>query len=194
MAENTSDDAGKNKDANQQPEQTQPNSAKGDGQSARADSQEDADLIQVINDQQAKIVELTNMVQRNRADFENYRKHTEADLERARQTGAEKAVKKLLPIIDSLDAAAASVPDNLKDDNWTKGFIATHKNLDKMMDNLGLKRQEVKEGDLFDHNQHQAIDFEDGDGEEDVIAKVLMPGYVYNGKVLRPAMVKVKKQ
>lgn len=151
------------------------------------------DLIQVINDQQAKITELTNLVQRTRADFENYRKHTEADMTRARQVGEESVVKKLLPIIDVLDTAMAGVPDDLADNSWAKGIVGAYKNLTKMMGDLHLAKQEVKVGDVFDHNQHNAIQFEDGEGEQEVIAEVLRPGYLYNGSIIQPAMVKVTK-
>ena len=151
------------------------------------------DLIQVINDQQARITELTNLVQRTRADFENYRKHTEADMARARQVGEESVVKKLLPIIDVLDTAMAGVPDDLADNSWAKGIVGAHKNLTKMMGDLHLAKQEVKPGDVFDHNQHNAIQFEDGEGDKEVIAEVLRLGYIYNNQVLRPAMVKVTK-
>lgn len=151
------------------------------------------DLIQVINDQQAKITELTNLVQRTRADFENYRKHTEADMARARQVGEESVVKKLLPIIDVLDAAMANVPEELTNNDWAKGIVGAHKNLTKMMSELKLTRQEVKVGDVFDHNLHDAILFDDGNGDKEVIAEVLRPGYLYNNQILRPAMVKVTK-
>lgn len=167
------------------------------GQTDTADDQlggDSADLMQIINEQQAKLTELTNLVQRTRADFENYRKHTEADMARSRQLGEESVVKKLLPIIDVLDAAMANVPSELTDNDWAKGIVNTHKNLEKMMADLHLVKQEVKTGDVFDHNQHNAIQFEDGEGEQEVIAEVLRPGYLYNDQVLRPAMVKVTKK
>ena len=159
----------------------------------------DQDLYEIINDQQAQITDLTNLVQHTRADFENYRKHTEADLERARQVGRETVVKKLLPIIDVLDSAMGSMPDELVNNDWAKGIAGAHKNLDKMMADLGLShalsqsglsRQDVKAGDKFDHNQHEAIALEDGDGEQEIISEVLRPGYLYHDIVLRPAMVR----
>ena len=164
--------------------------ASSDGQS----NNEDQDLINVINDQQARITELTNMVQRTRADFENYRKHTEADLARSHKNGEESVIKKLLPIIDVLDSAMATVPDELAENDWAKGVVGAHKNLTKMMADLQLSKQAVKIGDAFDHNQHEAILFEDGEGDQEVIAEILRPGYLYNGAVLRPAMVKVTKK
>ena len=153
----------------------------------------DQDLIDVINDQQAKITELTNLVQRTRADFENYRKHTEVDMARSRQVGEESVIKKLLPILDVLDSAMATVPDELSDNGWAKGIVGAHKNLSKMMGDLKLAKQPVQVGDIFDHNQHEAISFDDGDGEQEVVAEILRPGYLYDGQVLRPAMVRVSK-
>lgn len=172
-----------------QVEQSQ--SKQADGQSG--DAKTDQDLIQVINDQQVKITDLINTAKQTQANFENYRKHTEADMARARQLGEEKTVLKLLPIIDVLDSAMTTMPEKLADNDWAKGIMAAHKNLAKMMGDLKLAKQEVKVGDPFDHNQHEAILFDDGDGETEVIAEVLRPGYIYDGRVLRPAMVKVTK-
>ena len=185
------DEANVAKDSNETTQKQATNDAEND--SGAMQSHGDDDLIQIINDQQAKITELTNLVQRTRADFENYRKHTEADMSRARQLGEESVVKKLLPIIDVLDTAMASVPDDLADNSWAKGIVGAHKNLSKKMGDLHIARQEVKTGDAFDHNQHNAIQFEDGDGDKEVIAEVLRPGYLYNNSIIQPAMVKVAK-
>lgn len=154
----------------------------------------DQDLIQIINGQQAKITELTNLVQRTRADFENYRKHTEADLERSRQRGEESVARKLLPIIDVLDTAMSNVPDDLSDNAWAKGIVGAHKNLAKMLTDLKLERQSVAVGDVFDYNQYEAILNDGGDGDQEVVAEILRPGYLYDGRIIRPAMVKVAKK
>lgn len=151
------------------------------------------DLIQVINEQQTKINDLINTVQHTRADFENYRKHTEADIERAGHRAENKTVLKLLPIIDVLDSAMAHVPDELKDDAWAHGIESAHKNLVKMTKDMKLEKIATKPGDEFNHEIHNAIQFEDGDGDKEVIAEVLQPGYTYDGNVIRPALVKVTK-
>ena len=151
------------------------------------------DLIQVINDQQAKINDLINTVQHTRADFENYRKHTEADIERASHRAENKTVLKLLPIIDVLDSAMAHVPDELKDNAWAHGIESAHKSLTKMTKEMKLEKITTKPGDEFNHEIHNAIQFEDGEGDKEVIAKVLQPGYTYDGNVIRPALVKVTK-
>lgn len=186
---------GKKNDQNKQPDETQlqdrvnPTTAADDTTNST-----DQDLIQIINDQQNKITELTSLVQRTRADFENYRKHTEADLERSRQRGEESVVKKLLPIIDVLDVAMSNVPDDLSDNAWAKGIIGAHKNLAKMLTDLKLERQSVAVGDVFDYNQCEAILNDGGDGDQETIAEILRPGYLYDGRIIRPAMVKVVKK
>lgn len=155
---------------------------------------DNADYIQIINDQQAQITELTNIAQKTRADFENYRKHTDDDLSRARQTATEKTIAKMLPIVDVLDAAMASIPAEIQENDWVRGVESAHKNVIKLMSELGLRKHPVEIGDTFDHNIHEAILFEDGNGESEVVVEVLRPGYDYGDRLLRPAMVKVGKK
>ena len=151
-----------------------------------------AELQQTIMEQQAKLAELTDLAQRTRADFENYRKNSEANLARAEERSRERVVKQLL--VDALDMATVNLPESLADDDWAKGVIATRRNMERMMKELGLIRQPVRAGDAFDHDQHEAISFEGGEGESEIIAEVMRPGYLYKGFVLRPAMVKVAKK
>ena len=47
------------------------------------------------------------------------------------------------------------------------------------------------EGEAFDPNHHEAVAHDPGDGEA-VVSEVLRPGYVWKGRVLRPAMVRVR--
>ena len=153
-----------------------------------------AELQQTIMEQQAKLAELTDLAQRTRADFEIYRKNSEANIARAEERSRERVVKQLLPIVDALDMATVNLPESLADDDWAKGVIATRRNMERMMKELGLIRQPVRVGDAFDHDQHEAISFEGGEGESEIIAEVMRPGYLYKGFVLRPAMVKVAKK
>ena len=61
------------------------------------------------------------------------------------------------------------------------------------MNELGLSKIQAENGAEFNPDFHDAISMEEGDGEKEVIAEELRPGYLYNGEVLRPAMVRVKK-
>ena len=66
------------------------------------------------------------------------------------------------------------------------------KSYEKTLKDLNLSRIEAKDGTPFDPNLHEAIRVE-GDGENEVISQVLRPGYTYEGEVLRPTMVNVKR-
>jgi molecular chaperone GrpE len=50
----------------------------------------------------------------------------------------------------------------------------------------------AESGSAFDPERHEAVMHEQGDGLEPVVAEVMRAGYVWNGRVLRPAMVRVK--
>ena len=50
----------------------------------------------------------------------------------------------------------------------------------------------VVEGQPFDPVQHEAVLHEPGEGGESVVTESLRTGYLWKGRVLRPAMVKVK--
>lgn len=147
------------------------------------------------DDLAVKLAELTEDLQRTRADFENFRKRVEQEREQAREQGRVSAILKLLPVIDNIERAIAHLPDELADHQWAKGVASLAKNLDKSLEGLALKRIETRPGDRFDHELHEAISFdEDSEGEQEVIAEVLQPGYVLGDSVLRHAMVRVKRQ
>ena len=131
---------------------------------------------------EARINELTADLQRTRADFENFRKQTEAQKEKEKIAVRNATVMKMLPILDDLDRAIMSY----------KELGPLEKSLVKTLNELGLKKIASDEGVEFNPDVHEAVMVE-GEGEKEVIAETLRPGYYYAGEVLRPAMVKVKK-
>jgi molecular chaperone GrpE len=124
-------------------------------------------------------------LRRVQAEFENYRKRImkqQAD-DAARAT--ESLASALLPVLDACDAALAQGVEGI-------GAIASalHDTLAKE----GLVRMEA-EGAAFDPEQHEAVVHEPADGADadgPTVAEVLRTGYEWKGRVLRPAMVKVR--
>ena len=129
-----------------------------------------------------QIAELTNDLQRTRADFENFRKQIEIQKENERKLTKYATVMKVLPLIDDMDRATATY-EELK---------PLAKSMDKVLKDLNLERIDSGEGAEFNPELHDAV-MVDGEGEKEVVAETLRPGYYYEGEVLRPAMVKVKK-
>ena len=121
------------------------------------------------------------VAQRLQADFENFRKRTSAQHtdDVARATG--RLAEALLPVLDACEAAFVQHPAEIEP-------------LFNLL--LGeLKRQGLEALDLheqpFDPEFADAVLHEPGDGAP-VVSEVLRTGYTWKGKVLRPAMVKVR--
>lgn len=129
-----------------------------------------------------QIAELTRDLQRTRADFENFRKQVEVQKANERQMAQLATVYKVLPLLDDVDRAIASYAE----------LAPLGKSLEKTLKELGLKRINSEEGVEFNPDLFEAVMVE-GEGEKEVIAETLRPGYYYEGQVLRPAMVKVRK-
>lgn len=138
--------------------------------------------------------ELTLDLQRTRADFENYRKRVDAEKQAAQTHGATKMVLKLLPVIDTIDRAIVHIPDDLKDNQWAQGVAGLDKQLQKVLDELHIQRINATPGTVFDPALHQAIQMDDAEGEQEVIAEELQSGYLLDGVPIRHAMVKVTRQ
>lgn len=136
----------------------------------------------VAPDMVAKIAELTTDLQRTRADFENFRKQNEIQKENEKKSARLATVYKILPLIDDIDRAILSYTE----------LAPVAKSLEKTLKELNLAKIDSGEGVEFNPDLHEAVMVE-GDGEKEVISETLRTGYLYDGEVLRPAMVKVKR-
>lgn len=130
----------------------------------------------------ARIEELTNDLQRTRADFENYRKQVEMQKQAAIKASRDATVMRILPMLDDLDRAIVNY-EELK---------PLKKSFEKTLKELRIEKIASDEGVDFNPDLHEAVMVE-GDGEKEVVAETLRSGYYYEGEVLRPSMVKVKK-
>ena len=120
-------------------------------------------------------------LQRLQADFENYRKRVMKQKAEHEERAAEALVSQLLPVLDNFDLAL---------DHGAEALAPVHRSLLDILGGAGLERIDPV-GHPFDPNEHDAVQHEPGDGEPEVI-DVLRAGYRWKGRVLRPAMVKVK--
>lgn len=119
---------------------------------------------------------------RLQADFENYRKRVTAQHsdDVARATG--KLAESLLPVLDACEAAFVQHPAEVEPlFNLLLGELRK-----QGLEALNLHEQP------FDPAVADAVLHEPGDGGEPVVSEVLRTGYTWKGKVLRPAMVKVR--
>jgi molecular chaperone GrpE len=132
-------------------------------------------------------------LQRVQAEFENYRKRIQRLQDEQSARAATDLVTKLLHVLDTLDLAQAHQGDSGAGSEDAKALQAARSMLLETLAKEGLER--VNEAEVpFDPEVHDAVAKCEGDveGGEPVIDEVLRSGYRWRGRVLRPAMVRVR--
>jgi molecular chaperone GrpE len=138
---------------------------------------------------QARAAELNDAWLRAKAETENMRRRADEEVAKARKFAIDGFADSLLPVMDSLQAAAA-IP-NATVEQMREGMQATLRQL-----SAALERHKVVEiappaGTRFDPHQHQAISMVAADQEANTVVAVLQKGYLIADRVLRPALVTV---
>ncbi|MGY9071789.1 MAG: nucleotide exchange factor GrpE [Acidimicrobiales bacterium] len=140
------------------------------------------DLIETLESVTAQRDEYLDSLQRLQADFENFRRRSQHDSEQRVASGLGRMAESLLPIFDAFDAAMGQ---------GIEGVEPIANSLTVALEKEGLERIQAV-GAPFDPNEHEAVLHEAGDGGEQVVVEDLRPGYRWQGRVLRAAMVKVQ--
>ncbi len=147
-------------------------------------------LVELIKKLEAEKAELTATMQRRQADFENYKKRVEKEASQARHRGVEAVVEPLLGVLDGFDRALAGNHDPAYAE-YRKGFELIRGQIWNILSKQGVQRVDSV-GKEFDPNLHHAIEkVETADHAEGIVVDELAPGYTFQGRVLRPAMVRV---
>jgi molecular chaperone GrpE len=134
--------------------------------------------------------DLRQTLLRRQADFDNYRKRVEKERSEDSRRSTARVIEGLIPVVDSFEQALA-LHREPEYENYRKGFELIHKQLIDNIAKLGAERIDPL-GMTFDPHLHQAMDrTETQDKDEGTILQVFQPGYLFHGRVLRPAMVRV---
>jgi molecular chaperone GrpE len=138
----------------------------------------------------AELEELRQTLLRRQADFDNYRKRIEKERFEDAKRATARLVEGLIPVIDGFEHALAAHRE-AEYETYRKGFELIYKQLLDHLTKLGVERLDPV-GKPFDPHLHQAVDrAETRDHDDGTILQVFQPGYVFHGRVLRPAMVRV---
>ena len=138
----------------------------------------------------ADLEELRQTMLRRQADFDNFRKRIEKERFEDSKRATARVIEGLIPVIDGFEHALAAHRE-AEYENYRKGFELIFKQLLENVAKLGAERIDPV-GKSFDPHLHQAVDrAETTDHADGTILQVFQPGYVFHGRVLRPAMVRV---
>ena len=142
------------------------------------------DVMAVLEDERdGYLVDL----QRVTAEFANFRKQVEKRSAAVSARARGDVVEKILPVLDACDLAVVHGADDV---------IPIRTSLVQVLEPAGLEVLDPL-GEPFDPTRHEAVLHEPADDPEDVdvgqvVVGVLRRGYVWDGRVLRPAMVRVR--
>ncbi|MEG1932513.1 MAG: nucleotide exchange factor GrpE [Pygmaiobacter sp.] len=127
---------------------------------------------------------------RTAAEYDNYRRRTAKEKEASFSNGVSTAVAELLPVIDTLEMAAAA---STQDENYKKGVEMTLAKCAAAFEKLGVAEIPAQD-QPFDPELHAAVMQEELEGvESGTVTKVLQKGYTLYGKVIRHASVAVSQ-
>ena len=119
------------------------------------------------------------------ADFDNYKKRSEKEKESIGAASIAYFVSSLFPLIDNFEMA-------MTQEKIPKEVETFNNLLESVLESLQVTG--VGEiGEDFDPSLHEAVEHT-GEGESQKIQAVLRKGYLFQGNLIRPAMVKVKSE
>ena len=147
-------------------------------------------LQQALAEEKEKAERYLANWQRSQANFENYKKRSEQEIGEVIELAISALISNLLPIMDDLERALASVPAEFEESNWTEGIKLIYNKFKATLEARGLTEIEAR-GEPFDPSLHEAVMQQEG--EEGMVIEETQKGYSFRGKVIRPSLVIVGK-
>ncbi len=145
-------------------------------------------LRQVLAEERAKAQDYLDNCKRAQADFINFKRRNEREREETKKLANSALILNLLPILDDLERAFASVPHRPDKHGWVDGIRLIERKFRNILEAQGLTQIKAQ-GEAFDPNLHEAAMHVKG--KEGIVVKELQKGYKLNDKLLRPAKVAV---
>ena len=143
--------------------------------------------------------ELKDQLLRALAEIENVRKRAGREREDATKYGITGFARDIVGIVDNLRRAMESVENPSQEGgevvkSLQAGIAIIQQEFDTVLLRHGIEVINPL-GETFDHNFHQAMyEVEEGESPPGTVVQVLQQGYKIHDRLLRPAMVGVKKK
>ena len=163
----------------------------GEPEKVTTDAEDTATSEQALAEEKATAERYLANWQRAEADLANYKKRTEQEKSEFTASANSLLMLSILPILDDLERAFSSIPDNLVRLTWVEGIGLIHRKLESVLQAQGLTEIQAI-GQPFDPTLHEAVMHEEG-GEEGIVKGELQKGYKLYGRVIRPSLVVVGK-
>ncbi|WP_025645289.1 MULTISPECIES: nucleotide exchange factor GrpE [Psychrobacter] len=157
------------------------------GDDATIDNEIDISVYEArIAELEGEVKQAKETTARANAETYNAQKRMEQEADKSKRFALQKFAKELLEVVDNLERA---IENATSDDPVTEGVRLTHKALLDVLNRNGVEVVEPQ-GETFNADLHEAVGI-DENAEPDTVGTVLQKGYSLNGRLLRPAMVRV---
>jgi molecular chaperone GrpE len=148
-----------------------------------------ADLASVRSEAASYLDDLRRL----QAEFDNYRKRMLREQTMRVAAASQALVTRLLPVLDNFELAISHAEQSRDFDRMLKGVEMVFGELREVLRSEGLSDIQAQ-GKPFDPACHEAVVAVEEEGAEPgTVVDVVRTGYEFQGKVLRPAMVKVAR-
>ena len=141
---------------------------------------------------QAEAAKLRDQLLRTAADFDNFRKRSRRDVEDAQRKSVEKVLLEVLPVSDNLERALQAAQQGGDVASVIEGVTMVLRFFEDALSRLGVERVPAV-GQPFDPAVHEAVQQVESPLSPGTVVHEMTPGYRFNGKLLRAAMVTVAR-
>lgn len=137
-------------------------------------------------------LELKEKVLRITAEMQNMRRRYDLDKENLYKYDGFDLIEKILPILDNFERALKIKTEG--SEKFLEGFKMIYDNLISILNAKGVTEVTCLNKE-FDPNIMNAVTTEiNNEVAENTVLEVLQKGYMYNNRLVRPAMVKVSER
>jgi len=121
------------------------------------------------------------------AEFENYKKRTTRERIELFKTASQDVMLSMLPVLDDFERALLHIEEDKEAEELRKGVLLIYNKLLSTLEQKGLSKIEVKKGDTFNADDHEAITQIPAPSEDlkGKILDVVERGYKLGDKVIR---------
>lgn len=152
-------------------------------------------LNEEIEELKQELEKAKNDVLLAKAEEVNFKKRVDADKNQMIEYANQKILEKMITQLDMFDKVVSMPTEDPVLKNYLLGFQMINNNLKQVLEEEGVKKIECKLYEKLDPKYQHALQTAwDENFEEDVILQELQTGYLYNGRILRPTLVKVNKK
>ncbi len=170
----------------QDPREEQTEAAPQEGAEAK-----EMDLQQALEQAQGEAEQWHDRYLRSAAELANYRKRVEREREQQSLRIKMDVLRQLLPIADDFHLALENVPAEYQESPWVQGLVLIANKIDTLLRQAGVEPI-PSIGEPFDPVYHDALMQEEShEYPEGIVSGEIRKGYLLEGEVLRPTLVRV---